>query len=181
MTKIAMINQPLGNRGDQAAHRALMWLLQQHQDIETTVLSFALPEAVREFARDTEAVTYVAIAPFRKRRGTPRRAMYLPKVSRRLLELIPRIREYNAVIRSSDYVLCAPGGICMGGYRNWQHLWELANALAWHKRTGIYGRSIGPFANHSLSDRVFRRRAIEILRHVDLLPLRDGFSQQLAA
>ncbi len=180
MPKLTMINQPIGNRGDQAAHRALIRLLQQHRSLETTVLSFGTPEAIRQFARDVPGVRYVTIAPLRRQRKIVRRAMYLPRVARRFLESVPEIREYDAVLQNADYVLCAPGGICMGAYRNWQHLWELAHALALHKRTGIYGRSIGPFDGHSLSDVVFRRRSVEILRRVDFLSLRDGFSQQLA-
>ena len=50
MPKIALINQPIGNRGDQAAHRALLSLLQEHPSLETTVLSLCAPQAIRQFA-----------------------------------------------------------------------------------------------------------------------------------
>jgi colanic acid/amylovoran biosynthesis protein len=182
MPKLTVINQPIGNRGDQAAHKALIRLLQQHNDIEITALSLSShpPETIRQFCGNSGTVNYVALPTFRRRRKVLRRAMYLPSVSWRILERIPVVRQYNAVIRDSDYVLCAPGGICMGGYRNWQHIWELANALALRKRTGIYGRSIGPFDGRCLADVVFRRRSIDILKHVDFVSLRDGFSQQIA-
>lgn len=182
MPKVTVINQPLGNRGDQAAHKALIGLLQQHDDIEITVvfISSCSTEAIRQFGGDPRGVKYVAIPPFRGMRKVLRRAMYLPRASWRILERFPALREYNEIIRGSDYVLCAPGGICMGGYRNWQHIWELANALALKKRTGIYGRSIGPFEGRRLSDMVFRRSSVDILRRVDFLSLRDRFSQHVA-
>ena len=180
MPKIALINQPIGNRGDQAAHRALLSLLQEHPSLETTVLSLCAPQAIRQFAGAAPGVRYVTIPRFRKQKKLVRRAMYLPAFARKFLTWTPEVRQYNTVLRESDYVLCAPGGICMGAYRNWQHVWELANALALGKRTGIFGRSIGPFDGNRRADVVFRRRSVEILRRVDFLSLRDSFSQQIA-
>lgn len=180
MLKMTIINQPLGNRGDQAAHKALIKLFQEHRNIETTVLFIGSVQTLKLFGKDSCGVKYITIPPFKKKRKVVRLVMYLPSMFLKLMELIPEIRRYNNIIKESDYVLCAPGGICMGGYKNWQHIWELANALALKKRTGIYGRSIGPFYDKTFSDRIFTRRSIDILRKVDYLSLRDNRSQEIA-
>jgi len=179
MLKMTIINQPLCNRGDQAAHKALIKLLQDH-NIEITVLFIGSVQTVNLFAKDMYGVKYITIPPFRRKRKRIKRVMYLPSIFMKLMELIPEIRKYNNIIKKSDYVLCAPGGICMGGYKNWQHIWELANSLALKKRTGIYGRSIGPFYKKTSSGKTFKRRSIDILRKVDYLSLRDKRSQEIA-
>ena len=181
MPKITIINQPLYNRGDQAAHKALIRLLKEQDGIDITVLSIEKEKAVNLFAEGIEGVEYITFPPFRKKMYKFfKRVMHCPAFVLRLLELIPEIRRYNRIIRKSDYVLCSPGGICMGGYQNWAHIWSIANALSLKKRTGIYGRSIGPFYDRKFSEKVFTRRSIDILKKVDYLSLRDQYSQAIA-
>jgi colanic acid/amylovoran biosynthesis protein len=183
MPNLVIVNQPLCNRGDQAAHKALIRLLQRHPEIAITVLSIGEEETLNEFSKGIQGVSYITIAPFKRRwRKYCRRILFLPGYAPRLIEFfIPQLRKYNDITRKADYVLCAPGGICMGGYQDWVHVWNLVNAIALKKRTGIYGRSIGPFSENSVRDRIFKKRAFEILRSVDYLSLRDAFSQKIAA
>lgn len=53
--------------------------------------------------------------------------------------------QYNELYKESDVVLCAPGGICMGGFQNWWHLFMLQLAKYIGKPLVYYGRSFGPF------------------------------------
>jgi colanic acid/amylovoran biosynthesis protein len=180
--KLVILNQPLNNRGDQAAHAALIRLLQTDPDIHITVLFIGSEQEVHEFTKGIQNVTYIVFAPFLKRwRKFCRRILSLPWYAPRLLELfIAGLRHYNAIIRQADYVLCAPGGICMGGYKDWVHVWNLVNAMALNKKTGIYGRSIGPFPETKNSERIFKKRAFKVLRRADYISLRDQHSQFIA-
>ena len=182
MPNLVIVNQPIQNRGDQAAHKALIRLLQQHPDINITVLSIDSPEEVEEFSQGIEGVNYITFPPFKKKwHKFCRQMLALPWHWIALQEwLAPGLKEFNDVMRGADYILCAPGGICMGGYKNWHHLWTLVNALALKKRTGIYARSIGPFRSKKGSDRLFKKHAVNVLHRVEYLSLRDEYSQQLA-
>lgn len=182
MFKIAIINQPLFNRGDQAAHFALLRYLNRFTDFDITVLSIHdSHNSVIEFANGATGVNYITFPPFKKNmRRYFRRIMSMPDIVIKLLQRTPSIKAYNEIIKEADFVLCAPGGICMGGYKNWVHIWNLANAIALNKRTGIIGRSIGPFFERTRRERIFKKRSIQILKSVDYLSLRDRFSQRIA-
>jgi colanic acid/amylovoran biosynthesis protein len=180
MPSITIINQPIYNRGDQAAFRGLVKLLQGCPYIDTTVL-FCYPEqAVRTFMEGVDGVKYVCFPGLQKGKKFFKRIMYLPKPFRRVVELLPEVKKFNRCIGQADYVVCAPGGIDIGGYQNWRVIWRLTSALGLKKRTGIYGRSIGPFRKKKISDHIFARRAIEVLGEVDYLSLRDKRSQEIA-
>ena len=179
--KLTIINQPVCNRGDQAAHRALIRLLTERcKNAEIDVLILDKESRVATFAEARNNVKYLSFPSIRKHKKAMRRALHLPNIGLKVLPLFSDIRRYNKLITQSDYVLCAPGGINMGGYLDWKHTWNLANAQALGKRTGIFGRSIGPFSEETMAQRVFKRRAIEILLRVDHLSLRDKHSQEVA-
>jgi colanic acid/amylovoran biosynthesis protein len=186
MIKVTIVNQPINNRGDQAAHKALIKLMQKDGNIDITVLSTDPPEGIRQLANGISGVQYITLPPFtfpiiaKKARKFYKRIMHFPNIFLRMMEIFPEMKRYNRIIKKSDYILCAPGGICMGGYKNWQHIWTLSNAIALKKRTGIYGRSIGPFSQKTFSDKIFKRRSIDILKKVDYISLRDKVSQDIA-
>ena len=181
MKKITIVNQSLCNRGDQAAHKALINLFKEYCDCEIEVLFIDSAQTVKPFAKNMNGIQYTVFNyPLGSKNSVFRYTMHLPCIFLRLMKMIPEVRKYNKIIKKSDYVLCAPGGICMGGYKNWRHIWNLANAISLKKRTGIYGRSIGPFYDKTFSDRVFTKRSIDILKKVDYLSLRDGRSQKIA-
>ena len=50
-------------------------------------------------------------------------------------------------IKNADIVICAPGGICMGGFHNWNHLFFLGLAFYAKKEIIYYSISIGPFSS----------------------------------
>lgn len=181
MRELIIINQPLYNRGDQAAHKALIRLLQRCFDLRITVLATEPLSDVRQFASGIRNVEYCSYPELEKNNKFYRRIMCLPSVARKVLRNLPEFRRYNRRLLHSDYVLCAPGGICMGGYKNWRHIWHLANAMDLKKKVGIYGRSIGPFYDAKKTDRIFTKRSLDILRHTDYLSLRDRCSQNIAS
>jgi len=180
MPRITIINQPIYNRGDQAAFRGLIRLLQGRPDIDITVL-FCYPEqGVRSFMEGVDGVKYVSFPRLRKKKKFFKRIVCLPKPFQKVVQLLPEVKRFNQCIKHSDYILCAPGGIDIGGYQNWRVIWRLTNALALKKKTGIYGRSIGPFHKENISARVFTHKATEVLRKADYLSLRDKRSQEIA-
>ena len=83
-------------------------------------------------------------------------------------------------IKESDIVICAPGGICLGGFYNWSHLYimKLCNYLA--KPIIYYSRSIGPFNPQNILQKFFCSKAQTVLKNVDFLSLRDAKSMDLA-
>lgn len=70
--------------------------------------------------------------------------------------LHPMIFNIMKLYKESDVVLCAPGGICMGGFQNWWHLFMLQLAKYIGKPLVYYGRSFGPFPVVTRSNRQFK-------------------------
>ena len=180
MAKLVIINQPLFNRGDQAAFRALVRLLKTVGELEIEVLFCTRPEGAAVFMDGMEGVGYRVFPRLDRKKRFYKRLLWLPAFLQRAFRRFPEAAAYAQYIRKADFVLCAPGGIDIGGYQNWKDLWQLYNALAMKKWTGIWGRSIGPFGGSRLSDKRFKRLAVEMLRQVRFLSLRDKQSRDIA-
>lgn len=185
MKRILVVNQPIANRGDEAAHKALMKLLSPLEDCAITVLieNRADADDLMAYADRYDNVTY-AILP----KVTLRGVGFVPKMRAALPGFLfyllffwhPLLRLRRAFIRNADIVVCAPGGVCMGLYRNWTHIFNLQLALDLGKQVLIYGRSIGPFSNATRADRHFAKMSRRILSHVRYLSLRDPQSRSYA-
>ena len=92
----------------------------------------------------------------------------------------PTILRLRKIYTDSDYVLCAPGGICMGGFQDWRHLFFLKCAQVMGKKLVYYGRSIGPFPIETRLNRRFKTLSIEMLKYFTFCALRDSKSCDLA-
>ena len=183
MQNILIINQPFGNRGDESAHRALMHSLNKAlPNTHITVLAFAdYANAEQEFIVDNPQNEYVnfifphnlaasIVAKWSLKLGLQRIALYAHPILRKLLPYY----------QNTDVVLCAPGGICMGGFQNWQHLFMLYVAKMCKKPLVYYSRSFGPFPTLTFSNRRFKYLSENILRYFTFLSIRDKKTMQLA-
>ena len=131
---ILVINQPLNNRGDESAHKALVrTLLNQLPDAKITVLFVkSNADSIRQFSVDNPRVCYLNIQPsFLYRRfslSAMRKGQYF------MWYLHPTTLRLMALYKKADWVVCAPGGICMGGFQNWGHLYFLKMAQRLNKK-----------------------------------------------
>ena len=171
--KLLLIDQPIRNRGDESAHKALVRsLLAALPGVEITV-PYRYPEAdmapfmvpgVRYVHTEEDLFYY-------------RCRLYGAKYGLRFLwHMDPAIRSLSALYRAADAVVCAPGGINLGGFKDWHHLFYLQLAEHLGKPLLYFGRSIGPFPETD-PDRVrFKRKASEVLDGMRFISLRDAES-----
>lgn len=179
---IVIVNQPLGNRGDEAAHRALVREINKRfPEAKVEVFSpNGNPAILKEISvknpnnyYNSEKISY------RFYRYFVRYILYSPALYP-LWGLQPIFRAWINKLKWADVVVCAPGGICMGGFMNWSHVSFLAIAKYYHKPIIYFCRSIGPFSDETKDKKVFKRVSIDLLKHFDYISLRDGKSQKLA-
>ncbi|MGD9613398.1 MAG: polysaccharide pyruvyl transferase family protein [Kiritimatiellia bacterium] len=179
---LLLINQPVSNRGDEAAHRGLMRALcARYPDAKLTVAFLGVdPESARAIQVAAPNVEYVLI-PLRRSD-----ALRIPVYASRLhlrgvaTRLHPAYRRLRQLMRRADYVVNAPGGICMGGFQNWGHVFHLEIARDCRKPVAYYSRSFGPFRERNWRERLFKRLSLDLLRSFDFLAIRDAKSMALA-
>lgn len=177
---ILIVNQPLNNRGDESAHRALVRsIIKYVPDANVRVLfKGANPDSVTQFSVKDERVQYVNIlhkhwmkADFFFRNGMKNPFIW---------HLNPNVWSYMRNFQWADAVVCAPGGICMGGFMNWNHEHQLMYAMKFHKPVFYYGRSIGPFWDEPADKKLFKQQAIQILNYCSYVSLREAESVRIA-
>ena len=120
-----IVEQPVNNRGDESAHRGFVNRLSMaYPDAKIQVLFFEKLEVeVDEMRVVRPNVEYINI-PTKHRIFAPHRMIKLwmmlglPK----MLHTLPLIRKVRQLYQQADYIVCAPGGIDMGGFQNWVHL-----------------------------------------------------------
>ncbi len=179
---IAILNQPLGNRGDESAHKAfLRTLARRFTDIHFEVIFIVYDSMlVYSFKVSEPNVSYICIGGFKK--GWVRveqAALLLNHIS--FAYLHPAVRKLAAEIKKCDAVICAPGGICMGGFMNWDHVYQLLLAKNLGKPLMYWGRSIGPFSDEDFKHALFRKYSAQILHYASFISLRDSKSLQIAS
>lgn len=179
--KILMINQPLNNRGDESAHKALIrTICKEIQEAHIQVLFVgANPDSISQFNVHLENVEYINLRPARVY-GRIAIGGLKYKTIRLLWHIHPTIRKMFNLYREADYILCAPGGICMGGFQNWWHLFYLELAKYCGKPLIYYGRSFGPFPTATRSNRIFKKISMEMLHYFSFLSIRDSKTEAMA-
>lgn len=171
--KFLVVNQPLSNRGDESAHRAFIADMQRRFpscDIEVFLINMK-DEDIALFR--VEGVTYTNMqikgAFYKFSVGLMKKGMIMPGL------LNAQVRMIYKKMRSADWVICAPGGMDMGGFRNWLHLYLMRLAVVANKNVAYFARSIGPFSSD-----LFSRLSADVLRRVKFLSLRDKESYDCA-
>lgn len=179
--KIAILNQPLGNRGDEAAHRALIRrLLQAFPEYQIDVIFLnKKQEMINDFIVNSNRVNYINICGIEQ---ASVKCMKLTMFHNNLIftKLHPLLRKFEKTIINYNCVICAPGGICMGGFMNWAHIWQLYLAMKHHIKTIYWGRSIGPFDDYEFDHVQFKKISCELLNYFDYISLRDEVSIKIA-
>lgn len=177
---LLIVNQPLGNRGDESAHRALVNALNKMLPEAKINIVFLNgdSDSINQFRVNHPNNTYInfqnTLGAWKILRWATMTKMYL------LWKLHPTTNKVLGIIKSTDYVICAPGGICMGGFQNWNHISILHMAKYLKKATVYYGRSFGPFPTITLKNRIFKKRSIELLHYFSFLSIRDTKTEILA-
>src|SRR5690606_13565671 len=124
--RVTIINQPINNRGDEAAHRSMMRELNKRfPDSQFTVLFVNKDqESINEFIVPSSQNHYLTIKSFTKGNNFFKKwSLRLGLIS--LSFLHPEHRRVKRIFLDSDLIICAPGGICMGGFQNWEHVYWL--------------------------------------------------------
>lgn len=180
--KILIINQPLGNRGDESAHKALVrTLLQKVDNIQIRVLFVGSVEqwSISQFKIDDKRVKYLNIHTFFRASKFSDAALLKP-IRKIMWDIHPSLYQIKREYKWADIVLCAPGGICMGGFQNWQHLYFLKLAKHFKKPLAYYGRSFGPFPISTELNRKYKEISYEMLNYFSFLSIRDSKTAKLA-
>jgi colanic acid/amylovoran biosynthesis protein len=175
--KIIIVNQPFGNRGDESAHRALIRNLTQtypETQIEVIPNNFCR-DGIKDFMEQHPNVSYFKTI---ERNSVFSWAFkyHLPF----LLSLNSTVRMVMNEYKTADLIVCAPGGICMGGFQNWSHVLLLKLAKYMHKPIAYFGRSIGPFYTKTSENRLFKKYSYDLLRYFGFISLRDSKSVDIA-
>ena len=203
--KILFINQPLGNRGDESAHKALIRaLLKNIPEVKIQVLFVGVPQnSIDQFAIDSQQVEYihllnresthnfirnnkVAKFVFSRWKKMQYKRFYhvatsaLQKENYNLWDLQPVVKQIQKYYHEADMIVCAPGGICMGGFQNWYHLFYLKLAQRMNKPLAYYGRSFGPFPTETTLNRQFKKLSLELLHYFTFNSIRDKKTEALA-
>lgn len=177
--KIAILNQPLGNRGDEAAHKAFMRALickfpNFHFDV---IFINALEECIE--AIKVNGASYINLTGFSKGYVRAEQLGFILN-NINISFLHPILSRLKRLLADYNVVICAPGGICMGGFLSWDHIWQLWLAKKLNKTIFYWGRSIGPFNEQDYKHRLFKKYSIELLHYFSFIALRDSKSVQIA-
>lgn len=180
--KILLINQPLRNRGDESAHKALLReLLNRIPTIQIRVLFIGCDSSysIMQFDVNDSRVEYINIHPNFRFSKLCIEAVKDPK--KQLMWLVhPTVLKTLSYYKWADMVLCAPGGICMGGFQDWKHLFFLKLAKFSKKPLAYFARSIGPFTVENPMAKRFRKVSNEMLHYFSFISLRDKKSEKIA-
>lgn len=182
---ILIIEQPLCNRGDESAHRGLMTkLVQSLPEAKITVLFCRgeTAENINEFKFTASNIEYTTIPLIGNIKIWTFRFVKLFMLLNMpaLLYTLPLFRNFAKYCKKSDFVVCAPGGINLGGFKDWFHVSLLQIAKMEHKKVFYYGRSIGPFCDDTYTNRLFKKRSLSLLNYFVFTSLRETKSQEIA-
>ncbi len=183
LRNILIINQPWGNRGDEAAHRALIRQLNVAcPETKITILGYLdYNNAEHEFVVEHPNNNYVQFYfPFNYGAVLLDKFVTLLGWVNLALLIHPIFRKLVPYYKQADLILSAPGGICMGGFQNWHHLFLLKVAQTLRKPIAYYSRSFGPFPTQTWSNRRFKKISIDLLKYCKFLSIRDSKTMQLA-
>ncbi len=181
---ILMIEQPLNNRGDESAHRGIVarWLSEYPQDKITVLFYGRAPHEIEAFRVESPNVEYVNLVSKYASMTNCHRMLKLVMMLNMpaMLSFVPGVSRILAYIRKADYILCAPGGINLGGFQDWVHVARLTMVQKTGKPLYYFARSIGPFSEANFWSKRFKKKSLELLHYFSFLSLRDRKSQLFA-
>ncbi len=178
---ILLLNQPTNNRGDEAAHKSLMRALNDRlPNAKITVLFKNEPQSTVEQMRVANPQnSYINIRFPEYGAGLSKK--WALRIGNPKLSMIHPVHyAFGKYIKEADFVVCAPGGICMGLFQEWGHIYALALALRYHKKIAYYSRSFGPFPVKTKWNKLFKKVSYELLDNFDFISIRDAKTMRLA-
>ena len=178
--KILLINQPLNNRGDEAAHKGFVRSICKKMPTAQIKVLFvgANQKSIDQIKVHNTNVEYVNLKSIRGYQSIVKYGFRYKVFS--VWRFFPVVRKIMDFYKNSDVVICAPGGICMGGFQNWEHLFLLKLAKKLDKPLVYYGRSFGPFPEQTKENRDFKKMSLEMLHYFSFLSIRDRKTELLA-
>lgn len=179
--KFVIINQPLNNRGDESAHRGLVnRLLKEFPECNIEILFVGCNQnSMEQFTVKDERTKYTNVRSIKAYNKLVINYGFR-KGFKPFIYIHPTFWNIMKVLKSADVVVCAPGGICMGGFQNWTHLFLLHMAKRLHKPIAYYGRSFGPFPTTTADNRRFKSLSQEILEYMQFISIRDTKTEEIA-
>lgn len=171
---ILYLDQPLNNRGDESAHRGIInWLNHNYPEAQIDIVFWdEKNENIREFIVESPQNSYVNIQAYKGAHFALIKGIKNPVFWR----LHPTTRQLIKLIKQSDFVICSPGGVNLGGFQGWEHMAQIKIAQWLKKPTIYYGRSVGPFPTDTESQRLFLKLSKELLKQFTYLSVRDKVS-----
>lgn len=179
---ILVINQPPFNRGDESAHKGLIrTLLNKMPSVKIFVMSSeSVSESVRQYSVIDDRVSYIKTPNHSMKAGVfIRLGMQFGMTWLWFFHPVINLR-YRKIYKKADVIICAPGGICMGGFQDWGHLFYLRLAKYFSRPLVYYGRSFGPFPIKTLNNRRFKKVSLQMLNYFSFLSIRDKKTEILA-
>lgn len=175
--KILLIDQPVRNRGDESAHKALVRRLAAEPCVERITVPYRYPlEAMLPFMVENKKVVYVHtpedIAYYRSRVYGVKKGWTF------LWRLDPSVRRLISLYKEADLVVSSPGGINLGGFKDWHHVFFLELSRYLGKPLAYFGRSIGPFRDSDSDSSLFHQKAEGLLDYMSFISLRDSESEK---
>lgn len=178
---ILIINQPYGNRGDESAHKALVRHLSNsypNAEIETLVLENN-KDLLKDIAAEESNLKYTSLQINILYDKTL--FLALNYNMNFLFNIHPTLKAIKKRMKLADVVICAPGGICMGGFQNWSHINLLRIAMKFKKPIAYFGRSIGPFPTENKKQMLFKKYSYKLMKYFGYFSLRDKKSEEIAS
>lgn len=178
--KIAIVNQPLANRGDEAAHKAFVRAIcRKFPGYQIDVIFLCAEQSLIDSIKvDAENVSYINISINRGFRRFEQLCFLFDNFAFSYLH--PALRKFCGLLKAYDKIVCAPGGMCMGGFLSWDHIWQLDVARKLKKPVLYWGRSIGPFSEESFKKKLFKKYSRRLLKYFSYISLRDKISLDIA-
>ena len=179
--KILYINQPINNRGDESACKALLRLLSDYSDIKIDVLfTYGSNNSIYQMKVEAPNINYIYLKPQHYRSFKKIAYGALRRNVKFLWYLHPDVRRYINLFKRYDLILNSPGGISLGGFQNWSHLFLLHIAMFLKKPIAYYGRSFGPFPIASSIEQKYAKLSYQSLRYFSFLSIRDKKTETIA-
>lgn len=178
---LLIINQPLNNRGDESAHKGLVRKILTdipEASIRVLFVNTGYNSNIEQFDVHSPRVEYVQLKQVKAYTSFCRKCMI--EGWYKLMLLHPTVSKVWRQYKWADWVICAPGGIDMGGFQDWKHLFMLKMAQIANKPLVYYGRSFGPFPTETKQQCRFKEISIEMLNYFRLCLVRDSKTAKLA-
>ena len=86
------------------------------------------------------------------------------------------LRQLKNLLKQYDCIIGAPGGMNMGGFKDWLHLFFFETVRRLNIPVLYWGRSIGPFYDTNYQSKLFKKQSTKLLKYFSFIALRDNIS-----